>query len=99
MIDRDLLRNLIEKENMSRNLQWKAGEQFKKCGNKPSKEQCMLLQRAADLESEMANMTIGAEKEQHIREMNRLDYECAQIQAQLDRGRGGKPKENDKPDD
>lgn len=84
MIDRDLLTNLIEKENASRNFQWKAQELFKNNNNRPSKDQCMMLQRAADLESEMANMTIGAEKEQHIREMNRLDYECARLQAEIE---------------
>ena len=96
MMDRNLLRSLIEKENMCRNLQRQAQEILKKNDMKPSSDQCMLLQRAADLESEMASMTIGAEKSQHIQEMNRLDYECARIQAELERGRGAQPKPPEK---
>ena len=88
MNDRVLLRSLIEKENMSRNYQRQAQDCFTKNNNAPSAEQCMLLQRAADLESEMAGLTIGAEKDRHIREMNRLDFECTRIQTQLEKKSG-----------
>ena len=95
MNDRDLLRNLIEKENMSRNYQRQADDCLRKNNMAPSAEQCMLLQRAADLESEMASLTIGAEKDKHVREMNRLDFECTRIQAKLEK----KPRPTAKPGD
>lgn len=85
MNDSALLRSLIEKENMSRSYQRRAQDVLQKNRMEPSADQCMLLQRAADLESEMASMTIGAEKERHVREMNRLDHECSVIKAKLER--------------
>ena len=85
MNDRVLLRSLIEKDNMSKNYQRQALECLQKNNMNPSAEQCLLLQKAADLESEMASMTIGAEKNSHLRELNRLDYECSRIKQALDR--------------
>ena len=87
MNDRAYLKSLIEKENESRNYQMLAQDEFKKNNFAPSAKQCQLLQRAADCESEMAGMTIGAEKDRHVQEMNRLDAECARIRAQIDRAK------------
>ena len=91
-MDSTLLRNLKTKENRCRNLQQQADEVWKNSGRKPSEQQCILLQRAADLESEMAGLTIGAESEHHIREKNRLDYEIMQIRSELEKKSGGKAK-------
>ena len=91
-MDSTLLRNLKTKENRCRNLQQQADEVWKNSGRKPSEQQCILLQRAADLESEMAGLTIGAESEHHIREKNRLDYEIMQIRSELEKKSGGKTK-------
>ena len=85
MNDTALLRSLIEKENISRSYQQRAQEILRSNNYVPSAEQCMMLQRAADLESEMAGMTIGAEKDRHIQEMNRLDQDCNRIRKQIDK--------------
>jgi hypothetical protein len=82
---KDVLRILIEKENTSRSYQQRAQEALCNNNNVPCKEQCMLLQRAAELESDMAEMTVGAEKDHHIKEMNRLDQECASIKNYLEK--------------
>lgn len=90
-MDERLLQSLKDKENKCRNLQRQAQEFLNKNNREPSAEQCMLLQQAADIEAEMANITIGGEKEHHIREKNRLDYEIMSIRSELDRKAGKKP--------
>lgn len=79
-----LLKILNEKENRCKNLQKQANELFMRNNMRASEEQCGLLQIAADLESEMSIQTIGAEREHHIREKNRIDYEIMRIRRELD---------------
>lgn len=90
-MDNRLLESLKRKEHECRNLQRQADEFLSKNNREPCKEQCLLLQQAADLEAEMANLTFGAEKNHHIREKNRLDYEIMNIRSELDRKEGKKP--------
>lgn len=79
-----LLKILNEKENRCKNLQRQASELLIRNNMHASEEQCGLLQIAADLESEMALQTIGTEREHHIREKNRIDYEIMRIRGELD---------------
>lgn len=100
-MDNRLLESLKKKEHECRNLQRQANEFLSKNNREPCEEQCTLLQQAADLEAEMANLTFGAEKNHHIREKNRLDYEIMNIRSELDRKEGKKsvmktPDDNDK---
>ena len=83
-MDNTLLRNLKNKENQCRNLQKQADQVYINNGRNYSEDQCILLQRAADLESEMAGMTIGAESDHHVREKNRLDYDIMRIRSKLE---------------
>lgn len=84
-MDTGFLRSLREKENTSRNLQRQAEEILDRNNRIPCKEQCMLLQRAADIESEMASMTIGSERDHHIREKQRLDYTIMSIRKEIEK--------------
>lgn len=90
-MDVKLLKNLQQKENLCKNYQRQASEIMIHNGMQPSVDQCELLQMAADLECDMAAMTIGAEKEHHVREKNRLDYEIMRIRSQLDLAAGKAP--------
>lgn len=81
---KDLLDILIEKQNKCRNLQRQAFEAQKRNDMIPNEEQCEYLQLAADLEFEMSTLTRGAEKEHHIREKNRLDYEIMKLREYID---------------
>lgn len=83
-MDTSLLRNLKNKENRCSNYKRQADTIYRQNNRQYTEDQCLLLQRAADLESEMASMTIGAEREHHIREKNRLDYEIMRIRSVLD---------------
>ena len=87
-MDSTLLKNLKIKENRCRTLQQQADEVYVNNNRQPSEEQCILLQRAADMESEMAAFTIGAERDHHIREKNRLDFEIMRIRSELERKNG-----------
>lgn len=89
-MDNRLLRILNEKENRCKNLQRQAQEILVRNNMQPSEEQCGLLQLAADLESEMSRQTMGAERDHHIREKNRLDYEIMRISSELDVKKGAK---------
>ncbi len=90
-MDRKFLQQLEDKENRCRNLQRQAEMFFRENNNAPCEDQCSLLQLAADLESEMSRLTMGAEREHHIREKNRLDYEIMRIRSEIDRKNGVKP--------
>ncbi len=83
-MDTSLLRNLKNKENRCSNYKRQADTIYRQNNRQYTEDQCLLLQRAADLESEMASMTIGAEREHHIREKNRIDYEIIRIRSVLD---------------
>ena len=88
-MDNLLLRNLQEKENRCRNYRRQADTVYLQNNREYSEDQCILLQRAADLDSEMAGMTIGAESDHHVREKNRLDYEIMRIRSALEKKNGG----------
>lgn len=87
-MDRKFLMLLEEKENRCRNLQKQADEFFRQNDRIPCADQCNLLQQAADLESEMSRLTMGAEREHHVREKNRLDYEIMRIRSEIDKCNG-----------
>jgi|GEM_PF-5865708 len=94
-MDTSLLRNLRNKENRCSNYQRQADTIYLQNNRQYTEDQCLLLQRAADLESEMASMTIGAEREHHIREKNRLDYDIMRIRSVLE-GTSGRSGDKDK---
>lgn len=94
-MDTSLLRNLRNKENRCSNYQRQADTIYLQNNRQYTEDQCLLLQRAADLESEMASMTIGAEREHHIREKNRLDYDIMRIRSVLE-GTSGSSGDKDK---
>ena len=78
--------NFRKKETMSCNYQSQARELRVRNSNRPSEQECRLLQMAADLEYEMAQISIGSEQAKHEREKNRLDYEIMQIKKILSGG-------------
>ena len=87
-MDTTLLRSLQDKENLCRNYRRQADTVYIQNNRQYSEDQCVLLQRAADLGSEMAAMTIGAERDHHIREKNRLDYDIMRIRSSLEKSSG-----------
>ena len=89
-MDTTLLRSLQDKENLCRNYRRQADTVYIQNNRQYSEDQCVLLQRAADLESEMAAMTIGAERDHHIREKNRLDHDIMRIRSSLEKGSVGR---------
>ena len=95
-MQKDIIKILLEKENRCKNLQTQARAVVE------LDEKCSYLQQAADLEYEMSTQTTGAEKDHHIREKNRLDYEIMKIREELDSSygrssssKGGKPIKNE----
>ena len=70
-MDNSFLTNLRRKENECRNYQAQAQSYLRLNNYKADETICNLLQRAANLEFEMASMTFGAEKEHHEREKAR----------------------------
>lgn len=78
-----ILEKLKRKERECRSYQRQADEFRRQNDYRPSEEQCLVLQKAADLEYEMAQLTTGAERAHHEREKNRLDYEIRDIREAL----------------
>ena len=94
--------NFLKKETMSANYQKQARACRAQNNNAASEQECRFLQMAADLEFEMAQISIGAEQARHAREKNRLDYEIMKIRQELNpaasKGDAGK-KDGDAPKD
>ena len=80
----DFLDNCGKKEAMCRNYQVQAELSFRDNGGKPCEDQCKFLQQAADLEFELAQITVGAERAHHEREKQRLDAQIRKIRSELD---------------
>ncbi len=80
----DFVENLRKKEAHCRNLQLQADAAFRQNGYKPSEDQCRYLQMAADLEADMADMTMGEERAHHEREKARLDNEIMKIRTTVE---------------
>ena len=78
--------NFLKKETMSANYQTQARACRQQNNNAASEQECRFLQMAADLEFEMAQISIGAEQARHTREKNRLDYEIMKIRQELNPG-------------
>lgn len=76
--------NFRKKETMSANYQNQARACRLNNDNKPCEEECRFLQMAADLEFEMSQISMGAEKDRHNREKNRLDYEIMRIRQAIE---------------
>lgn len=83
-MQKDIVMILMEKENRCRNYQKQARQALERHDMIPNEEQCSYLQQAADLEFEMSTQTSGAERDHHIREKNRLDYEIMKIREELE---------------
>ena len=80
----DFVENLRKREAHCRNLQLQADAVFRQNGFKSNEDQCRLLQMAADLEADMAEMTMGEERAHHEREKSRLDYEIMKIRSEIE---------------
>lgn len=94
-MQKDILQILLEKENRCRNLQRQARAALERNNMVPNEEQCSYLQMAADLEYEMSTQTNGSERDHHIKEKNRLDYEIMKIRGEIDpRGNSSKAKKD-----
>ena len=65
---------------------------FRENHDQYSKDQCICLQRAAECQSEMANISIGAEKEHHQQELQRLNFQIKEIVKILNPSYGEKEK-------
>lgn len=79
----DFLDSCGKKESLCRNYQAQAELSFRE--NKgPCEDQCKLLQKAADLEFELSQLTIGAERSHHEREKQRIDAQIRSIREALD---------------
>ena len=78
-MENKFLESLRKKEALCRNYQAQANEIMRRNNGVVSEDQCRLLQMAADIEFEMSQVTMGADREHHEREKNRLDYEIIKI--------------------
>lgn len=96
MFDSRLMNSLADKENACRNLLNRADEVFRNNGRVANRDQCLFLQRAADLESEMAQLTTGTERDHHIKRKNEIDYEIMCLRSELDRINSKKTESNKK---
>ena len=80
----DYIRIMNEKENLCLNYMQKADDEFYFSNEKHTKEECMYLQKAATLRSEMVNMSVGEEKEHHRKLLQELNRRIAAIVRVLD---------------
>lgn len=83
MVD-DYIGKMQTKENLClANIQ-KAEEEFERNGGKHTKEECVYLQRAANLRYEMARMSVGEERLYQQRKLRELNERILQIVKILD---------------
>lgn len=94
MFDSRLMSSLSDKENLCQNLLNRADEAFRNNGKVANRDQCLFLQRAADLESEMAQLTTGSERDHHIKRKNDIDYEIMRLRSELDKINSKKTESN-----
>ncbi len=73
-----------KRENLYRAYINKAQLTLQTNGGKHSSEECQYLQRAAELQSEMADMTIGEERNHHLREKETISAKIISILREID---------------
>ncbi len=73
-----------KRENLYRAYLNKAQLVLQTNGGKHSSEECQYLQRAAELQSEMADMTIGEERNHHLREKESISARIIAILKEID---------------
>lgn len=91
-----------KRENLYRAYINKAQIVLQSSGGKHTSEECQYLQRAAELQSEMADMTIGEERNHHLREKEAISAKVIAILKEIDpkkaaeleggKGEGKKPR-------
>lgn len=83
-MDNEYLNRMREKENLCRAYMQKADAIYEFNDFTPSKEECMFLQKAALLHSEMAQMSIGEEQNYHQRQVHELNQRIKNIVRVID---------------
>lgn len=73
-----------KRENLYRAYINKAQIVLQSSGGKHTQEECQYLQRAAELQSEMADMTIGEERNHHLREKETISAKVITILKEID---------------
>lgn len=73
------IKSMIRNENLCREYMQKAEDLFIQNGNKHSKEECLLLQKAAMCRSEMAGMSTGEERRFQQRRLQELNQKIESI--------------------
>ena len=73
-----------KRENLYRAYINKAQLVLQSNGGKHNSEECQYLQRAAELQSEMADMTIGEERNHHLREKETISAKVLSILKEID---------------
>ncbi len=73
-----------KRENLYRAYINKAQIVLQSSGGKHTSEECQYLQRAAELQSEMADMTIGEERNHHLREKEAISAKVIAILKEID---------------
>lgn len=71
-MDNDYIRKMQAKGNQCAAYEYQAEEAFLRNGSKPSKEQCEYLQKAATLRREMAQISVGEERQYQRRRLQEL---------------------------
>ena len=84
MIESSHIKSLIKKENLFKDYILQANLIYQVNGDKHTEEECVILQRAADLQSEMAQITTGYERETHRMKVAELNEKIAVIYKQID---------------
>ena len=77
------IRSMVRNENLCREYMQKAEDLYIQNGNKHSKEECLLLQKAAMCRSEMAGMSTGEERRFQQRRLQELNQKIESIVRQL----------------
>lgn len=90
----DYLDQLGAKENLCRDYMDKADAIYEFNEFQPSKEECLYLQKAAMLHSEMAQMSIGEEQRYHQRKVHELNQRIKNIVRVIDPARYKQLQEN-----
>ncbi len=73
-----------KRENLYRAYINKAQLVLQSSGGKHTAEECQYLQRAAELQSEMADMTIGEERNHHLREKETISAKILSVLKEID---------------
>ena len=98
-MDNRFILNFRKKENLSEDYRNLAREIRLKNNNLPSEKECVYLQKSADIEYELSQISTGAEQEYHEQKKNRLDREIKQIKDALSTNGSSESKKKDTPSD